>query len=329
MPPNSTLSAIQTKVRRLTRSPSDAQLSDADINEYVNTFFLYDFPEHLRLIALKTTLTFYTEPNQDVYTPNVALPNPLSNFNNRYVSFTDPVYIAGYQCFYSQSREQFFGIYPKVSSITNNGMFGNALGTTHFTGTLSAKPILKNNVLFSSVDINNNGLALTDDGAGNLFGNGTGLINYLTGAFVLDFATAPGNGKAINSQTTPYIAALPKSILFFDETFTVRPVPDQPYRIDIEAYIRPTELLAGFSPELEQWWQYIAYGAAKKILEDRMDTDTVQQIMPEFKQQERLVLRTTIAQQTSQRTATIYTESTSGSGYGPYGPGGFWGGGIF
>ena len=40
------LQTIRTKVRRLTRSLSPAQLTDAQIDEYINTFVLYDFPEH-------------------------------------------------------------------------------------------------------------------------------------------------------------------------------------------------------------------------------------------------------------------------------------------
>jgi hypothetical protein len=95
---------------------------------------------------------------------------------------------------------------------------------------------------------------------------------------------------------------------FFDTSFIFRPVPDKVYQVNVEVDMRPTELLAlGQNPDLNQWWQYISYGAAKKIFEDRMDLDSVQQIMPEFKQQERLALRTTINQQTKDRVSTIYT----------------------
>jgi hypothetical protein len=98
-------------------------------------------------------------------------------------------------------------------------------------------------------------------------------------------------------------------MLYFDDAFVLRPVPDKVYPVEFEVYRRPSELLAvNASPELEQWWQYIAYGAAKKIFEDQSDMDSVQQIMPEFKQQERLVLRRTIVQQTNERVATIYTD---------------------
>ena len=322
---DSTLAAVRTKVRRLTRSPSSAQITDAQIDEYVNTFIQYDFPEHLRLFSLRTTFTFYAEPFIDTYETNTTDPtSPLFNFKNRYITLHEPVYIAGYNCLFSQSREQFYGIYPLVNSIQSIGTTGDGV-TTNFAGTLPyTTPVLRNNVLFGSVTTGNAGVELHDDGQGNLTGDGTGTINYVTGAFVLNFSTAPGAGETINSQTVPYQPALPQALLYFDNKITLRPVPDQPYRIDMEAYIRPSELLSsGTSPQLEQWWQYIAYGASKKIFEDRMDLESIQMIMPEFKTQERLVLRTTLVQRTKERTATIYSESI-----GP-GNGWYWGGGPF
>ena len=53
------LADIQKKVRRITRSPSTSQLSDADLNEYINNFLMYDFPEHLRLFTFRKVLSFY------------------------------------------------------------------------------------------------------------------------------------------------------------------------------------------------------------------------------------------------------------------------------
>jgi len=55
----STLAQIKTKVRRLTRSISEQQLSESDLESYINTAVLYDFPEHLRHFNLKTNFTFY------------------------------------------------------------------------------------------------------------------------------------------------------------------------------------------------------------------------------------------------------------------------------
>lgn len=342
----STLSKIKTKVRRLTASLSTAQLSENDLNEYINTFVLYDFPEHLRLFNLKTTLTFFTEPYIDKYsTETTDTTDPLYNFKNRYITVNPPAYIAGNQSLWSQSEDQFFGMYPMTNSIQSIGSDGDGVTTT-FTGnintnqpnTVSSGPsglILRNNVLFSSIDASGNSLALIDYpisplvGAMGLIGVPEtslptlyGQINYVTGDFSINFPTAPASGAIINSQTVLVQPSVPQSILFYDGTFTLRPVPDQAYRVVIEAFIRPTELLTSTQqPELAEWWQYIAYGASKKVFEDRRDIENVQKIMPEFKTQEMLINRRAIVQQTNQRTSTIYTEQT--------GAGGVFGGGWF
>lgn len=350
----SSLQQIQIKARRLTRSPSENQLSTSDLNNYINTFILYDFPEQLRLFNLHTTFTFYTQPYVDVYESNTDSSSPFYNFKNKYITVNPPVYIAGYQALYSQSREQFFSIYPLVNSIASIGTAGNG-STTSFSGTINAQQantsnidgqvicLLKNNVLFSSIDLNNNGLAMIDYPISNTIGNlyipggaptstsvqdTANYINYITGQFVVTFASAPGSGQPINSQTVPQMPTLPQSVLFYDGKFTMRPVPDQAYQVKIEADIRPTELLASDDvPELSEWWQFIAYGAAIKIFQDRMDTESVQQIYPEFRNQLNLINRRTIVQQTTQRVATIYTEQTGGAG--AYGSGLFGGGGNF
>jgi hypothetical protein len=346
--PNSTLAAIETKVRRLTRSPSTAQLSQAELDEYINTFVVYDIPSHLRLFNLRTTFSFYTSPFIDTYETDTTNPNsPLFNFKNKYITTHEPMYIAGYPALVSQSREQFFGIYPIVNSIQSIGVQGDGITTT-FTGTINNgnaptpsnanSPILANNVLFSSVDVINGPLAMIDVPIGNgtignlvvpnnpttPFPDLTNNIDYVTGQFTVTFPSAPAAGATINSQTVPYVAALPQAVCYFDDKFILRPVPDQPYKVNMEVYVRPTDLLAqNQSPELEQWWQYIAYGAAKKVFEDRMDMDSVQLIMPEYLKQESQVLRTTIVQLTKQRVGTIYTESTGlGSGNSGWGWGG-------
>ncbi len=67
-------------------------------------------------------------------------------------------------------------------------------------------------------------------------------------------------------------------------------------------------------PALNEWWQFIAYMAAKKIFEDRMDMDSVQLIMPEFRNQMNLCNRRTLIQYTNDRVATIYTDQTNYNG---------------
>jgi hypothetical protein len=314
--PGSTLADIQDKVRRLTRSPSASQLADADLNNYINTFVIFDFPEQLRLINIRKTLTFFTAPNIDTYQSGDGfLP---ADFDNQDITIHPPVFIDGYESFYTQSREQFFAAYPMINTIQQVGTGDGA--TMAFNGTLNAIPVLVNEVLFSSIGANNTRIVLSDDGAGNLVGDGVGTINYVTGVFTLNFNVAPAAAQKINAHTVPYVAQRPNAMLFYQNQITVRPVPDQPYRVNFEVYVLPTELLAtNQSPDLKQWWQYIAYGAAKKIFEDRQDLDSVALIMPEFKQQERLVLRRTLVQQSNDRSATIYSETNQGAGWGWFG----------
>ncbi len=378
--PTATLQAIETKVRRLTRSPSTAQLSQADLDNYINTFLVYDFPEHLRTYNLKRPFTFFCNTGQDVYPTDEAsfggvTTNMLYNFQNLYLTVHPPFFIGGFPALFTQSRDQFFGIYPMINSIASIGASGDGV-TTNFTGVINSQQsivppgstqyitLLQNNVLFSSSDSNGNGLSLADipiiDSAtgnpihlGNLYDPasaayqaalqtppigtapyipGTGgilvgnTINYITGAFTATFTNAPGPGIPINSQSVPQNLSIPQAIMFYNNEFTVRPVPDQPYRITFDVFQRPTALLAaGQSPELEEYWQLVAYGAAKKIFEDRMDLDSVQMIMPEYNQQMRLCLRRTIVQNTNERTATIYTDQVGGSqgwGWGQTGGGG-------
>ena len=339
MPDNtlSTLEQIRTKVRRLTRSPSTTQLSTSDIDSYVNNFILYDFPETLRTFDLRTKLTFFTSPYVDTYQTNtVNADDPLYNFKNKFTTIHPPAYVAGYQVMLSQSQEQFYNAYPNLN---NSEIVGTGDGiTTFFTGTLAAKPIVPNEVTFTSIDPNGVGLVLVDEPiydpvtglqtlTGNLITPNTlfshGTINYLTGVYAITITT-PALGQSIYCQAVPYVPARPMSILYFEDKFIVRPIPDMPYRVEMEAFIRPTELLnATDEPILAQWWQYIAYGAAKKVFEDRMDMDSLQLIIPEYKHQERLINRKIIVQQSNERVSTIFTEQGNGI------TGGGWGGGLF
>ncbi len=370
IPNTTTLSAIRQKVRRLTRMTDIAQLSALDLDNYINTYVVYDFPEQLRTFNLRTTFTFFTNPGQDVYptdqasfgTNPAAVNNVLYNFQNKYLTIHPPAYCAGYQMMFTQSQEHFWGIYPMINAIASIGAQGDG-AQANFTGVINTQQqiippgltqniaLIQNNVLFSSVGNAGEGLALADvpvidpiTGNPTLFGNlydpntaayknaqqnppifinpGNN-INYLTGQFDITFTSPPAAGVMINSQTIPTQRSRPFAMLYFHNEFVLRPVPDQPYRINFEVYQRPTALLdAGQSPELEEYWQLIAYGAARKALQERMEMDTLAMIEPEYKMQEALCLRRTIVQLTNQRTATIYAQDlTNGFGFNGWGGG--------
>jgi len=307
---DSTLLAIQRKVRRLTRRPSEILLPTAILNEYINTFILYDFPYHARTFNLLVEFNTEVLPNREIIT---IQPTDI-------ITIQPPVYIAGRQVWFTQDPELFYSRWPRTRLIEKTGQVGDNIQTM-FTGTTTNIPILARNVLITSINQNNIGLRLVDDtGDGNLTGTGTGFINYLTGQWTVNFSSAPDTGQDIVLQIVPYKPAMPNSVLFYNKDLHIRPVPDQVYNISFQAQVRPTELLStNQSPDLEQWWQYIAYGAAKKVFEDAMDTEGIQAILPEFQTQEELVMRTTVKQISNSRTATIYTDMVDGNrGRGPF-----------
>ena len=343
----STLDNIRTKIRRITRSPSISQISNAQLDEYINTFILYDFPEHLRLFSLRILLTFYTQPGVDVYDTNTTVTtDPLYNFKNKYVAVHPPVFMAGIQCYYTQWRDVFYGMWPQTNTIKDTQLRGNNTSGP-FTGTVTSPRsgvpfILQRNVNFNCLDTNGTSMIMVDVPISNTIGNLTqanvplvapfdttqnpnNYINYVTGEYVITFPTLTQVSAPLYFEGILYQPGKPIGMLYYDNKFTIRPVPDKTYSIQIEVDIRPTTLMESTDiPEIAQWWQYIVYGAAKKIFEDRMDMDSVQMIMPEFKQQERLVLRTTLTQQANERTVTIYTQGKNfGIGGGFFGGGGW------
>lgn len=315
----STLSRIETKVRRLTASPSANQLSQQDIYDKVNTFYLFDVPENLRLWNLRSEYNFYTEPFVEAY-----------NFpRNTFVNIYKPIYIAGYESFYSQDRLQFYRIYPHLQFeqdvATADGI------ETQFTFTVSNTPVLQgyqylpDTTIFSQffvsfIDSNNQAIVSRDDGSGGFITEDgenavLGSIDYETGTITnVSFGSptiTPQAGAVITAQYVSYVASRPEAMLFYNNTLFLRPIPDNAYKVSMEVLKQPTILLQeSENPALEEWWQYLAYGAAKKILEERMDMVSLSNIIPEFRNQEILILRRTTQQLAQERAATIFTEQT-------------------
>lgn len=307
----STLTAIRNKVRRLTGSPNISQLSTADLDEYINTFYEQDLPSHLKIWNLHETYTFYTTPNEDQY----SLPVNTNNAQTTtFQGINPPVYIAGYQSWYSQSREEFFRVYPLLNFqqtvATGNGTVGP------YTFTLTNSPVLRRQVTIFAINTNTGATSATiaDDGSGGFVIGGTstpvtGTIDYVTGAVSITFPSAVPTDQNIIAEYVPYVASRPVAMLFFDTTMTLRPVPDQVYPVNVEVYKNPVQMISSTdNPEIENWWQLIAIGAARKVLQDRLDNESLASVQPFFEEQMSLVLNRTALQLAPQRVGTIYTD---------------------
>jgi len=318
----STLAQIRTKVRRLTGRPSPQQITNTQIDEYINTFYQYDMPETLRLFTQETTFEFMTEANVDQYDMNTM--QVWTGVSNQpavdvYINVKPPGYVSGYQTFWSQDREQFKRTYPSLSEIVTSVTGDGTTGP--YTTTLANTPVLQYQVTVGAIDDTDAALNCVDvptnrtDGTWKIVNTNTvvtGTIDYTTGVLSVTFPNAIPTGNQVTFTAVPYQPSRPQALLYFANVFTLRPVPDASYLVRVNAYRRPTSMVDSTDyPELKQWWQYLAFGAASKIFEDSQDPEGLATIMPGLKQQERLVLRRTIVERTSQRSSTIYTEMSS------------------
>jgi len=310
---NTTLDAIRNKVRRITRNPSEQQLTTAQLDDYINTFYLYDFPNSVKTRKLLTNNTQITFPYVDYITID----------ENLTVNVKNPVFVNGNQVYLSQNQAEFFAIYPQTQFAFQIAV-GDGVTTVFASGIGGLVPISQapflissySTVLIASVDINNQPLNATDDVANRvdytltpLIGTviAPSVINYLDGQYVVTFATAPKLGEPIWARTQPVTYGIPDTVLYFDGKLYMRHVTNTPLNITWQQDGTPDELLGiAQSPPLKQWFQYIAYGAAKKIFEDRMNLESVALIMPEFKKQEVFVMSRVCEQLSQGRTATIY-----------------------
>jgi hypothetical protein len=334
-----TLTDIRNKVRRITGRPTASQITDSQIDEYINTAYTQDLPAQLKLENLRINYQFVTSANQPVY----DFPKDL------YLELMPPVFIAGYQCYMTQSRQEFLRIFPEINQLQTSVATGiGATGPYSFIltniplmrgwkqnppgaydlGTTTAPALINWNVVISGIDNNGLSVTLVDDGQGSLFDPGDadttiprGTVDYITGVVAINaigFKTAIALGSPINAQYVPYKASRPRVALFFQDQIQLYPVPDQAYTVSFECYQKPTALSATApNPNLQEWWQLIAYLASDKIFSDNADMDNLQKFRPLLEEQLKLVQRRTIIQQSSDRAQTIYNSVGPGIGW-PY-----------
>lgn len=137
-------------------------------------------------------------------------------------------------------------------------------------------------------------------------------INYLTGTATVTFPVAIPVGNNINAQCYYFQAGLPRQILYYNNTITLRAPPSQQYLVEMDAYLSPAAFLStSAAVPFGYMAEYIARGAARKILSDTGDVDQFQFYEPLFREQEILVWKRSQRQFTSTRTQTIYSQGMS------------------
>jgi hypothetical protein len=318
----------------------------------VNTFYSQDFAYGIKMDQMRSVYTFYTAPYIDRYPLNVQYDQGVR----------DPIYVDGVRGTFFKDRDQFYNIWPRWPTLFQPAS-GDGI-TQSFSFTIPG-PFLANEVTIGSVDTSGNAIRISDDGYGNLYydlpnpviympsqsytenvpgmknlntGNPgdlvktlIGTVNYVTGAIAFNLATigvnvTPAAGQNITVFVSQYQTGRPFSILFWNNEFSIRPIPKLVHKIELETYLTPVQFLATTdSPILNQWWQYIAIGAAIKVLEDRQDMEGVQNLSVLFDRQEALVLERQGVEEINSRNTTIYASTLQSQGWNN----GFWMGGWY
>lgn len=380
------LSDIITYIRRIIKAPSNSQITDALIIDYINRFWLLDVDARIQLFDLKTKFQFQTTPGIDQYnmplystqTTNTTPVNTIAPFPV-YQGFMAPCRVNGINVPFHTQRSTFFDIWPnyvqqQIQIGTGNGTNGpytfdlsffpivpghvdmvgimsTGSNTDPIYGTvLTNIPVTSVNscVFFTAVGADGKNVIVQDSGQflsgvtnGDLYGllmapglapfgnatltDGGGIgsvyatnqntINYTTGvATNVYFPTAIPSGTAINAQCYYIAQGLPRAVLFYDNVITLRSPPDRQYLVEMDAYLTPAAFLNttdaipfGYMSE------YIARGAARKILADTGDVEQFQFYEPLFREQEILVWKRSQRQFTSTRVETIYSQKGFGT----------------
>jgi hypothetical protein len=134
-------------------------------------------------------------------------------------------------------------------------------------------------------------------------------VNYANGTINVTFPVALAAGTSINVQSYFYEQGIPRAILYFNNSITLRPPSNIPYLVEMDAYLSPAAFLnTGGAIPFGYMAEYIARGAARKILADTGDTEQFMFYEPLFKEQETLVWKRSQRQFTATRTGTIFSE---------------------
>lgn len=272
------LNRLRYTVRKITGKYDVSQLPDTSsgeptfsnppgIDDYINDFYLYDMPEHMRTLRLRDFYTFTTIPNCGTY----SVPQTV-------VQVYDPVYVDNYQIAWHQYPGIFYNIWPELNFIDQNLFTPNGVKTS-FSFTLTQTPVQQGSVVIglqpnidsapsptletftdsdepipldlpASQKFVNPGTLISNQYTGSLppllpgVTPGTGTIDYLSGAVTISYVVTPPSGTTSSCHYHPYVASRPRDMLFWQQQIFIRPIPNDTYLIKLMAYMLPTTVMS-------------------------------------------------------------------------------------
>jgi len=273
-----TLQDIRNKVRKLTGSSNDLSLTNSQIDDYINSFYLYDLPAEFRSLQLKDIYTFTTVRGVATYSWD----------NENYLSVETPVYLNKREISLFFNEREFFGFVPGDMYSQTISQGDGTVGP--YTATLQNTPVIpsvNNNPANSSYPSSrvvnfmigaNSSFGSTQSvsdisagATGTLTGDGTGTINYSTGALSVTFTSVVPSGEDIVVNYLSKQITRPIAILYLQNQLTLSPPPDKAYIVEVTVYRQPTSVLlesTANSPELKEWWELIATVGIVALVDD-------------------------------------------------------------
>ena len=272
-----TLADIRQKVRQVTGRLSPAELTNTQLDNYINQYYQYTFPAEVKLERQHTFYEFLTTVNQATYTFD----------NTNFTNVEPPATMDELSMLYYQDPGRFNQENPyqvtKLTPWTGDGV------TTAFSTTVTGFPILPDTVVITDntevfEDTNTTWTASNVTINGSL--GGSALVNYSTGSVSVTFNTAPANGQLIYLSYTVFQPGRPTAVLFYNNEFKFFPPPDTAYKFKMKAYRVVSPLtLASDTPVLPQWGPAIAYGASRDIHSDFGEMDAYRDVTALYNEQ--------------------------------------------
>lgn len=293
-----TLGDIREKVRHITGRFSPDEISNNELDKFINDYYQLTFPQEVRLESKQTFYEFLTQPNQSYYEQPLELYSsfsPKATCNNfPLIWYQDP------NIFYQESRFQYIFTKPWVGNGTTTTFSVQTQGFPIMPATLTISSL---NETFEDTNIN-----WTTDNI-TLIGSqkGAATVNYATGYISVTFYNAPINLEPIHVNYVLFSPRRPLSILCFNNKFQLFPVPDQVYKIRMQAsqIVKPL-VLSSDTPELNEWGLCIAYGASREIFSSFGEMEAYAEISALYQEQVTYILKRTLMQLMNERSYPLF-----------------------
>lgn len=107
------LAQIRNKIRRLSARPEDSQITDSELDDYINRYYRIMLPMEIRPIELQTWFeTTLTEGTSEYTLESLG-------FDDSYLTLDNPCYISDVLMTLSLNPSEFYATYPQDQTYDN------------------------------------------------------------------------------------------------------------------------------------------------------------------------------------------------------------------